>query len=188
MIYLYTILYIILSLLIVHKGNGISSLLQLYTTDRYSIELQHNTTDLWWTVDESQQEITFELHVKTTRWIALAGGMKGADIGLGWDRYANGFSQPIIDNWTSIQFKRSLDTCDQMDIPIKSGTNTLIFAYSLEDPDMSQPNGSTYYHDNRRGSRIVPLRSYGNPSTEEKFADLNHIEYKLNNVGYSISE
>lgn len=70
--------------------------------------------------------------------------MKGADIGLGWidqtgrlhfeDRIAFGKSEPVVDNttsdwiglngreqngWTAIQFKRSLDTCDSMDFPIK---------------------------------------------------------------------
>lgn len=96
--------------------------------------------------------------------IHVAGGMKGADIGIGWvdqrgnvyfqvcilscgqmvaksffvyflqDRYAFGTSRPVIDNttidwfhlqgreqngWTSIQFKRLLDTCDLMDVPIR---------------------------------------------------------------------
>ncbi|CAF2918621.1 unnamed protein product [Rotaria sp. Silwood2] len=210
MMHLYTLSCIILSLLITKKSNGISSPLQPYTSYRYSTELQRNVADLWWTVNETRQEITFELHIKTTGWIALgispAGGMKGADIGLGWidqggqvhfqDRHANGFSRPVIDNtttdwfalqgreqngWTAIQFKRSLDTCDKMDVSIKSGTNTLIFAYGLEDPDISQPDGLIYYHDSRRGSRIVPLRSYGNPPSEEKFADLDYFEFKLNN-------
>ncbi|CAF2811812.1 unnamed protein product [Rotaria sp. Silwood2] len=198
MMWLYTVSHIILSLLVIQKINGISSPLQSYTSYRYSTELQRNVADLWWTVNETQQEITFELHIKTTGWIALgispAGGMKGADIGLGWvdeggqvrfqDRYANSSSPPVIDNtttdwlalkgreqngWTTIQFKRSLDTCDKMDVPIKSGTNTLIFAYGLVDPDMSQSDGLIYYHDNRRSSRIVPLQSYLNPSPEEKF-------------------
>ncbi|CAF5065805.1 unnamed protein product, partial [Rotaria sp. Silwood1] len=148
----------------------ISSPLQPYTIYRYSTELQHNVADLWWTINETQEEITFELHIKTTGWIALgispAGGMRGADIGLGWvdeggevhfqDRYASGTSRPTIDNtttdwfalsgreqngWTAIQFKRSLDTCDEMDVSIKSGTNNLIFAYGLEDPDMSRSDG-----------------------------------------------
>ncbi|UJR09497.1 hypothetical protein I4U23_013735 [Adineta vaga] len=202
--------YIVLSVLIVHKSYGISSPIQPFSNYRYATELQSNTADLWWTVDEVKQEITFELHIQTTGWIALgispAGGMKGADIGLGWidqtgqvhfqDRYAYNNSRPIIDTtttdwfglqgreqngWTAIQFKRLLDTCDTMDVAIKSGTNILIFAYGLEDPDMSQPNGLIYYHDNRRGSRMLPLRSYGNPSPDEKFADLDYFDFKLNN-------
>ncbi|CAF4701003.1 unnamed protein product, partial [Rotaria sp. Silwood2] len=72
------------------------------------------------------------------------GGMRGADIGVGWidqagnvhfqDRYAFNRSRPVIDNtttdwfhlqgreqngWTLIQFKRLVDTCDSMDVPIK---------------------------------------------------------------------
>ncbi|CAF3949092.1 unnamed protein product [Rotaria sordida] len=107
------------------------------------------------------------MHVKTTGWIglgispgrivfqiddyslqifdhSLAGGMTGADIGVGWidnvgtlyfqDRYAFNFSKPVIDNttmdwiglqgreengWTAIQFKRLLEICDYMDLSIK---------------------------------------------------------------------
>ncbi len=73
---------------------------------KYSTELEKNVADLWWTIDDSKGEITFELHINTTGWIALgispgkctfqfefsmmklifnvAGGMKGADIGVGW--------------------------------------------------------------------------------------------------------
>ena len=47
---------------------------------------------------------------------------------------------------------------------------------------MSHPDGLIYYHDNRRGSRIIPLQSYGNPSPEEKFADLDYFEFRLNEV------
>ncbi|CAF3865400.1 unnamed protein product [Rotaria sp. Silwood2] len=124
--------------------------------------------------------------MKTTGWIGLgispAGGMPGADIALGWvdqtgtayiqDRYACSYSRPIMDKnevnwivlqgrevngWTAIQFKRMFDTCDSMDVPITFGTNKLIFAYGLVDPDLSQPNNDITYHGNRRGSRILPL-------------------------------
>ncbi|CAF3680038.1 unnamed protein product [Rotaria sp. Silwood1] len=75
-------------MVVVGKSNGISSPVQLFTTYKHSIELQENVADLWWTVDSDAQEIIFELHVKTTGWIALgispAGGMIGADIGTGW--------------------------------------------------------------------------------------------------------
>ncbi|CAF4624190.1 unnamed protein product [Rotaria sp. Silwood1] len=208
MMKIYATSYTILLLFVVQNSYGISSPLEPFTTYRYSTELQLDVADLWWTVDEIEQEITFELHIKTLGWVALgispAGGMKGADIGLGWvdkagevhfqDRYAYGTSRPVVDNttkdwfalkgreqngWTAIQFKRFLDTCDTMDVPIKSGTNILIFAYGLDDPDMSQSDGSIYYHDKRRGSRILPLQSYGNPSPEEKFAGLDSFEFRL---------
>ncbi|CAF0955087.1 unnamed protein product [Adineta ricciae] len=206
---------LILSVLLFPNSSAISSPIQPYTSYRYSTELQSNVADLWWTVNETKQEIIFELHMKTTGWIALgispAGGMKGADIGLGWvdqkgqvhfqDRYAKNYTRPIVDTttsdwfglqgreengWTAIQFKRLLDTCDTMDVPIKSGTNILIFAYGLEDPDMSEPQGIIYYHDNRRGSRIIPLRSYGNPSPEDKFAGLDYFDFQLNNYNVPV--
>jgi hypothetical protein len=68
---LYPVLYIIVSLLIVHDSNAISSPVQPYENYRYSTELQANVADLWWTIDDNQTEILFELHIKTTGWIAL---------------------------------------------------------------------------------------------------------------------
>ena len=137
-------------LFIVNELTAISSPLKPYNTYRYSTTFEPNVADLWWTVDEPNKQITFELHVKTTGWIALgispgkhilalihflilysrvAGGMTGADIGLGWidttgrlffevcaqltphphlhsladdwqDRYAYGTMQPVVDNTT----------------------------------------------------------------------------------------
>ncbi|CAF3248125.1 unnamed protein product [Rotaria socialis] len=153
-------LFIVL-LLIIGDVLAISSLIQPFTTYKYSIELQPDIADLWWTVDSDANEITFELHMKTTGWIALGispdGGMKGADIGVGWvDNIGKcigsiciRFAIPILDNttsnwlalrgresdgWTAIQFKRLIDTCDPMDVSITSGTNVAIYAYSLTDP------------------------------------------------------
>ena len=51
---------------------------------------------------------------------------------------------------------------------------------------MSEPEGLIYYHENRRGSRIIPLRSYDNPSPEEKFAGLDYFDFRLNDVSYFI--
>ncbi|CAF4684773.1 unnamed protein product [Rotaria socialis] len=141
-------LFIVL-LLIIGDVLAISSLIQPFTTYKYSIELQPDIADLWWTVDSDANEITFELHMKTTGWIALGispdGGMKGADIGVGWvDNIGKvhfqcigsiciRFAIPILDNttsnwlalrgresdgWTAIQFKRLIDTCDPMDVSI----------------------------------------------------------------------
>jgi hypothetical protein len=91
--------------MLVEKSNGISSPIEPFTTYKHSAELQTNVADLWWTVDDAEREIIFELHIKTTGWIALgvspgrvvridfdnhhsficvAGGMRGADIGVGW--------------------------------------------------------------------------------------------------------
>ncbi len=69
--WLYTIFYLSLSLLAVEKCNGISSPIQPYTNYKYSTELQADIADLWWSVNETQQDILFELHIKTTGWIAL---------------------------------------------------------------------------------------------------------------------
>ncbi|CAF1034776.1 unnamed protein product [Rotaria sordida] len=169
------------------------------------------------------------MHVKTTGWIglgispgrivfqiddyslqifdhSLAGGMTGADIGVGWidnvgtlyfqDRYAFNFSKPVIDNttmdwiglqgreengWTAIQFKRLLEICDYMDLSIKSGTNIVIFAYGISDPDQHQSIGDISYHDTRRGTRMIPLRSYSDPPSENKFHGLDSFDFRLNN-------
>jgi hypothetical protein len=58
-------------LFIINGLTAISSPLKPYTTYRYSTPFETNIADLWWTVDEPNKEITFELHVKTTGWIAL---------------------------------------------------------------------------------------------------------------------
>jgi hypothetical protein len=71
MMWLHTVSYLIISLLAVEKCNGISSPMQPFMNYEYSTELQSDVADLWWTVNETQQDIIFELHVKTTGWIAL---------------------------------------------------------------------------------------------------------------------
>jgi len=209
--------YIVLLLSLLIEINGISSPIPTYTNYTYSTEIQSNQIDLWWTIDRGQKEVLFELHMKTTGWIALgispAGGMKGADIGLGWidqtgqlhfeDRIAFGKSEPVVDNttsdwiglkgreqngWTAIQFKRSLDTCDPMDFPIKSGTNILIFAYGVEDPTMADGKATITYHGDRRFTRMIPLQSYGNPSRESKFDGLSYFDFQLKNYAVPSSE
>ncbi|CAF1080606.1 unnamed protein product [Adineta ricciae] len=159
-----------------------SSPIQPFATYRNETELIENVADLWWTVDDVRMEITFELHVRTTGWIALGIGLaedvtNNADIGIGWidtngklyfeDRHSSGFVLPIKDpttqdwfglqgqeenNWTAIQFKRALDTKDNMDLPIQSGTNVVLFAYGLIDP-----NPDITYHEDRRITRMFPL-------------------------------
>jgi hypothetical protein len=37
----------------------------------YNTELENGVADLWWSVDEAKEDILFELHIKTTGWIAL---------------------------------------------------------------------------------------------------------------------
>ena len=47
---------------------------------------------------------------------------------------------------------------------------------------MSSPEGFIYYHENRRSTRIIPLRSYAVPPAENKFAGLDYINFQQNNV------
>jgi hypothetical protein len=51
--------------------DGQSSPITPYTNYTNSIELVANASNLWWMVNTFRKEITFELHVKTTGWIAL---------------------------------------------------------------------------------------------------------------------
>ncbi|CAF4969010.1 unnamed protein product [Rotaria sp. Silwood1] len=68
-----------------------------------------------------------------------------------------------------------------MDVPIKSGTNILIFAYGLMDPNIGQLDDDISYHENRRGSRIIPLQSYSDPPPESKFAEFDSFDFLMNN-------
>ena len=67
----YAFLQISVFCVLIHKCKSVLSPLQPFTNYQHSIELQSITADLWWTADESKKEITFELHMKTTGWIAL---------------------------------------------------------------------------------------------------------------------
>ncbi|CAF4408788.1 unnamed protein product, partial [Rotaria sp. Silwood2] len=192
--------FVILSVNLVQHLSAISSPIPPYTNYTYATELLPDLADLWWSIDDLRKEITFEFHIKTTGWIALgispAGGMIGADIGLGWidqsgqlhfeDRYAYGFYQPMVDNttqdwfglqghevngWTAIQFKRLLDTCDIMDYPIK------VCFY----PVIIDGKATIKYHGDRRYTRAIPLQSYANPPPESKFADLDYFDFQLHN-------
>ncbi|CAF3781695.1 unnamed protein product [Rotaria socialis] len=159
-----------------------SSPIRPFATYRNRTELIENVADLWWTVNDGSKEIIFELHVRTTGWIALGiaaadGVTESADMAIGWidangqlhfeDRYAVGFTLPVKDSttqdwlglqgreensWTAIQFKRALNTTDSMDVPIEPGMNILLFAYGLIDP-----NPDITYHENRRITRELPL-------------------------------
>ena len=58
-------------MLVVHDTVGVSSPLKPFVSYTYSTTLKEGVADLWWTVDAVQRDITFELHIKTTGWIAL---------------------------------------------------------------------------------------------------------------------
>ena len=65
---------------------------------------------------------------------------------------------------------------------LQSGTNVVIFAYGLIDPDLSGSHDDISYHENRRGTRMIPLRFYGQPPPDEKFAGLDYFDFHPNNV------
>jgi hypothetical protein len=70
--WLCVIFQLFLSLIIlIDKSDGISSPIQTFTAYKHSTELQSNVADLWWKIDNDEKEIMFELHIKTTGWIAL---------------------------------------------------------------------------------------------------------------------
>ncbi|CAF4108437.1 unnamed protein product [Rotaria sp. Silwood2] len=93
-----------------------------------------------------------------------------------------------VNGWTAIQFKRLLDTCDIMDYPIKSGTNIVIYAYSLEDPIIIDGKATIKYHGDRRYTRAIPLQSYANPPPESKFSGLDYFDFQLHNYSVPSNE
>jgi len=62
---------IVFSLLLIEKCLSITSPILPLSNHKHSTELEKNVADLWWTIDENQWEILFELHINTTGWIAL---------------------------------------------------------------------------------------------------------------------
>jgi len=62
---------IALSLLLIEKCLSISSPISPLSNHKHSTELEKNVADLWWTIDQNEREILFELHINTTGWIAL---------------------------------------------------------------------------------------------------------------------
>ncbi|XP_042880997.1 uncharacterized protein LOC122258825 [Penaeus japonicus] len=114
-----------------------------------------------WTPRE--KDVVFEVQVKTAGYVGLGfspnGGMKGADIVLGWvtdegevmlqDRYATGYTMPTKDSsqdvellggyqndtHTVLRFSKPLDSCDtEEDRKLSSDTIRIIWAYGYEDP------------------------------------------------------
>ena len=57
--------------LIFHQTNAVASPLTPFTNYTYYNALNNDAADLWWTINTTRREITFELHIKTTGWIAL---------------------------------------------------------------------------------------------------------------------
>ncbi|XP_069946724.1 MOXD1 homolog 1-like isoform X2 [Cherax quadricarinatus] len=131
-----------------------------------------------------KDDIIIEVQVVTTGYVGLGfspiGTMKGSDIMLGWvdddgkvyleDRYASGYSVPMIDNsqdvellggyqndtHTVLRFSRPWVTCEpKTDMQLSNNTIRMIWSYDKEDPtDVTSPR----YHD-QRGTVSLRLKA-----------------------------
>ncbi|XP_042238957.1 uncharacterized protein LOC121877254 isoform X2 [Homarus americanus] len=130
-------------------------------------------------------DIIIEVQVATTGYVGLGfspnGGMKGADIVLGWvdesgevflnDRYSNGYEPPSVDEsqdvellggyqndtHTVLRFSRSWNTCDHgSDYQLSGDTVRVIWAYDDEDPfNMTSMQQHKFDH---RGTKSLYLQ------------------------------
>ncbi|XP_070555179.1 DBH-like monooxygenase protein 1 homolog [Ptychodera flava] len=133
---------------------------------------------LFWKYDDTT--ITFEVHAETLGYVGFGispnGGMTDSDIVIGWvkdgntyfkDRFASRNGEPEIDDQqdyeliggmetethTVLTFSRKIDTCDEMDRVVTSGTLRLIYAYHDDDPETE--TGLPYHGVAQRGSRSI---------------------------------
>lgn len=139
-----------------------------------------------WTPEEDSNSITIQVEARTRGWAAIgfspSGGMKGADIVLGWvadgkahiqDMHAVGNSQPREDARSDVEllggsendthtvftFRRPLRACDtEYDLSIGMDTSRVIWAVHELDP---APREGPSYHGTRRGVRSVSLDGSG---------------------------
>ncbi|XP_061098639.1 DBH-like monooxygenase protein 2 homolog [Conger conger] len=147
---------------------------------------------LRWGFDQLQNEITFELTVKTMGWVGLGfspnGRMAGADIVIGGvapngstyftDRHAVGNSLPLVDKrqsctllsltegdgQTTMKFRRPMKSCDDEDFLISASLINLIYAFGLTDEIEN--------HASRRGTKKLNLLKYSprtNPLSSNYF-------------------
>ncbi|KAG7172306.1 MOXD1 1-like 1 [Homarus americanus] len=156
--------------------------------DLPSIPLQHRVVldqegayYLLWTPRE--KDVVFEVQVATLGYVGLGfspnGGMKGADILLGWvdlqgqiylhDRHGEGNWRPPVDDTqdvevlggyqndthTVLRFSRPWYTCDDKhDLPLSENTIRIIWCYGLEDPRDAE---SVRIH-HQRGTKSLYLK------------------------------
>ncbi|XP_051952101.1 DBH-like monooxygenase protein 2 homolog [Xyrauchen texanus] len=155
---------------------------------------------LKWGFDEIQGTISFEFSINTSGWIGFGfspkGGMTGADIVIGGvgpkgiyftDRHADGTSMPVVDQkqnykclsltesdgTTIMKFQRSIEACDENDLPITTLPIKLIYAYGQTD-DIA-------YHSTQRGTKEVNLLRYMPRVTapDSKFFNMTMVNFKV---------
>ena len=62
----------------------------------------------------------------------------------------------------------------------------LIFAWGLQDPTTFGLTDDISYHGSNRGQIVVPLQSYSQPPSEDKFEGLDTVNFLVDNVSYLI--
>jgi hypothetical protein len=161
-----------------------NGLLGTYTYHRVLVS---NIYNLFWNI--TKDSLIVELQVKTSGWLGFGisptGAMDGSDVIIAWiglngktnftDRHMVG-RNVFIDsqqNWfltgnqksngyTTIQFKRLINTCDDQDMIIPNGTVRIIIAWSnalpLQGDDISY-HGAT----NRYSISLIILNSLTQP-------------------------
>ncbi|KAK7151118.1 hypothetical protein R3I93_012147 [Phoxinus phoxinus] len=163
------------------------------------LDPEHNVR-LKWGFDEIQGTILFELTVNTSGWVGFGfspkGGMTGADIVIGGvgpkgsyftDRHAVGNSIPVVDQQqnykllyltesdgkTVMKFQRSIESCDDNDLPITNLPMKLIYAYGQSD--------DIEYHKSRRGTKEVNLLKYMPRVTppNSKYFDMTMVNFSV---------
>jgi len=178
-----------------------SGLYGSYTNNKYLVQ---NTFNLFWNV--TNDSLIAEIQVKTVGWLAFGisptGGMDQADVIVAWidsngktnftDRHIRGKNVLIdsVQNWfliaskklngfTTIQFKRLINTCDDNDMIIPSGTVKLIVAWNNALPPVG---GDISYHgpNNRSPVRLLLLNSLNQPLVITAADKIETYDFNLN--------
>ena len=66
-----TVIILLISLLCFSPSDQSASPFAPLMNYSHTVTLKTDVSQLWWSVDEKNEEITFEIHVKTTGWIGL---------------------------------------------------------------------------------------------------------------------
>lgn len=167
-----------------------------------------NFYKFYWKI--KQNEIVFEIQVRTKSWagfgISINGNMIGSDVIMAWednngifhfdDRHIVDYNVPLIDDkqdWMLIsgkrygeyiiaKFYRKLDTCDKDDIVISEGTNRIIWSFM---DGAIVDDGIIRYHGSDRGTASVQLLQ--RHISDKQYDDSNNIngafltDYRMSN-------